>query len=174
MQRPTAVSAFGILNIFIGAAGILGSLWTVALFSTKDASANPAMKVMLESVAYMRWLKISGPIWVIASTILVWSGVGLLRLKPWARKTCIGYVMCAIFIIIVGIPINYIFVVRPILEAARELQRPESFEMIGGAIGAGIGALSGWIYPALLWIFMTRPNVVAAFQTPPPLPSNVS
>jgi len=38
-----------------------------------------------------------------------------------------------------------------------------------GFIGAGFGL----IYPILLLVFMTRPNVAAAFRPPPPRPAAI-
>jgi hypothetical protein len=174
MQRPTAVSAFGILNVAVGTSGIVGSLWTWFVFSPSNAARNPLLNLMRESATYVQWMKIMVPIHFIASMILVTSGIGLLQLKPWARKAAIGYAIFAILVVIIGIPVNFVGLVRPLIEHARQLQGPDSVALIGGAVGAGLASALGWIYPVVLWIFMTRPNVVAAFQKPPPLPSNLT
>ena len=170
MQRPTAVSVFGILNALKGATGILGILWTITLFSSRAAANNPVMKLMLENGKYMKWTKLMTPVGFITCGVLLAAGIGLLRLRPWARKVSIAYAIYAILFLLAMVPVNFFLLYRPMLEQARQLQGPEAIGMIGGAFGGIVGSVLGFVYPILLWIFMTRPNVVAAFQTPPPLP----
>jgi hypothetical protein len=97
-------------------------------------------------------------------------------MKPWARKLSIAYAIYALVFGVVGIVVNFLFVVRPMLEQAQGRQGPEAAGAIGGAFGGTIGGCFGLVYPILLLIFMTRPNVVAAFRTavPPPPPPTVA
>ena len=174
MHRPIAVSIFGILNLAKGAVGIIGLLWTPLFFSGAAASNNPVIKILAENAAYMKWIKIMTPIGIIVTGVLLATGVGLLKLKPWARKLSIGYAIYAIIFLLINVPVNFLLVYTPMLEQARQLQGPEAAGMIFGAIAGVLGGILGLVYPVLLWIFMTRPNVIAAFQTPPPLPANVT
>ena|SRR6266404_3240361 len=174
MERPTAVSVFGILNLAKGALGIFGFFWSIALFSSAAAASNPALRLMLENADYRKLMKIMAPIGLIACGVSLATGIGLLRLKSWARRLSIAFAIYGILVVLVTVPLNFIFLFRPMLEQARQLQGPEASGMIGGAIAGTFGGVLGLVYPILLLIFMTRPNVIAAFQRPPPLPSNVS
>jgi hypothetical protein len=171
MQRPASVTAFGILNIVFAALGVFGIIATVALISMTQASNNPVVRIMQENPAYATWIKLSIPLGILSCMALLTAGIGLLALKPWARKLSIGYAIYAIVFGILGLGLNFVFVMRPLLEEASRKQGPEAAGAIGGAIGGTLGGCFGLVYPILLLIFMMRPNVKAAFQStasPPP------
>jgi hypothetical protein len=170
MQRPTSVTVFGILNIVFAVFGIFGIIGTVMMLSMTDASRNPVVNIMRNSPAYAAWLKLSLPLGAAAIVALVAAGIGLLMMKSWARKLSIGYAIYAIVFGILGLVINFIFLMLPMLEEASRRQGPEAAGAIGGAIGGTVGGCFGIIYPILLLIFMTRPKVKAAFHLSPPPP----
>ena len=166
MQRPVSVTVFGILNIVFAVLAVLAMIGTIAMFSMPAASNNPVVRIMRESPAYAAWLKLTIPLGLLACIVLLAAGVGLLRLKSWARKVSIGYAIYAIAFGLLGIVVNFIFLLRPMLEEAGRRQGPEAAGAIGGAVGGTIGGCFGLIYPILLLIFMTRPKVIAAFHPP--------
>jgi hypothetical protein len=174
MKRPTAVTVFGILNIIFAAFGILGSLSSVMLFTvaaanTPNSANNPIVQLVHE---------ISIVLGMLGSVALLAAGIGLLQLKPWARKFSIGYAIYAMIMIVVGSVLNYFWLVLPMLQKAHLEQGPQAAAAVGGAIGATVGGCFGIIYPILLLIFMFRANVIAAFNPaqpteppqPPPIP----
>ena len=169
MQRPTSVTVFGILNIVFAAFGVFGLIVSIALFFASANSNNPVIKIMHENPGYAVWLKICIPLGLLSCAALLAAGIGLLRLKSWARKLSVAYAIYAILFGILGTVVNFIFLVRPIIEHAQQQSGPEAAGAIGGAIGGSVGGCFGLIYPVLLLIFMLRPKVAAAFQ-PPPLP----
>jgi len=171
MQRPTAVTIFGILNMVFAVFGFIGLIASMAMFFLPASSSNPVMKVINESPTYATWLKVCIPLGVLSSAALLAAGIGLLGLKSWARKLSIGYAIYAIVFGILATVVNSIFLTQPMLEQARQQPGPEATgAAIGGAIGGTIGGCLGLIYPVLLLIFMLRGNVVAAFRpsVPPP------
>jgi hypothetical protein len=168
MQRPTSVTVFGILNIVFAAFGIFGLIASIALFFMPGNSNNPVIKIMNENAAYAMWLKVCIPLGVLSCAALLAAGIGLLRLKSWARKLSIGYAIYAIVFGIIGMVVNFIFLIEPMLKEAQNQQGPEAAGAIGGAIGGSFGGCFGMIYPVLLLIFMMRPTVVAAFQPSAP------
>ena len=115
MQRPTSVTVFGILNIVFAAFGVLGLIASIALFFMPGNSNNPVIKIMNENPAYATWLKVCIPLGLLSCTALLAAGIGLLRLKPWARKLSIGYAIYAIVFGILGMVVNFIFLVEPML-----------------------------------------------------------
>jgi hypothetical protein len=165
MQRPTSVTVFGILNIVFAVFGVLGLIASIALFFLPADSNNPVIKLIHENPAYAAWLKISIPLGLLSCSALLAAGIGLLRLKSWARVLSMAYAIYAIGFGILGMVINFIFLVQPMLEQARQQQGPEAAGAFGGAIGGSIGGFFGLIYPVLLLIFMLRPTVVAAFRS---------
>jgi len=163
MQRPPSVTVCGILNIVFAAFGVFGVMASVALFYLPADSNNPVIKLIHESPAYATWLKVCIPLGVLTCLVLLAAGIGLLHLKPWARILSLAYAIYAILFGILGMVVNFIFMLQPMLEQARQQQGPEAAAAIGGAVGGTIGGCFGLIYPVLLLIFMTRPKVVAAF-----------
>ena len=149
--------------------GVLGTVASIALFMMPDQTNNPVIKIMQENPAYAAWLKVCIPLGLLSCAALLAAGIGLMFLKPWARKLSIGYAIYAIAFGILGMVMNFLFLVRPMLEHAREQQGPEAAGAIGGAIGGSVGGCFGLVYPILLLIFMFRPKVVAAFY--PPIPA---
>ncbi len=175
MQRPTSVTVFGILNIVFAVFGFCGVLGIVAVFMMLGTNLNnpafqnnPTMQAIQDSPAYATWLKISVVLGVFVSIALLAAGIGLLRLKPWARTLSIAYGIYGIVSVIIGTVVNYFFLIQPMLEKAHGEQGPEAAGAIGGAIGGMFGGCIGIIYPVLLLIFMTRPNVTAAFRQQSP------
>lgn len=173
MQRPVSVNVFGILNIVFALFGVFGAIGTISLFSATDVSSNPVVRIMLENPTYAAWLKLTIPLGLLASVVLLATGIGLLLLKSWARKLSIAYAVYAIVFAIIGTVVNFMFLVRPLLAEAQRSQGPEAAGAIGGAIGGIIGGCLGLVYPILLIIFMTRPKVIAAFQQPAPPPPTI-
>ena len=171
MERPTSVTTFGILNIAFGALSLLGCISTALMvFGSGSTGNNPALKVLLDNQNYVLWMKISVPLGLVSGVILIVAGIGLLKLKSWARITSIAYSIYAIIFGIVSSVITAMLLLRPLLEQPQINQSPEAAGAIGGAIGGSLGGCFGSIYPILLIIFMTRPKVVAAFRQPPSIP----
>ena len=164
MQRPTSVTVFGILNIVFAAFGVLGLIAAIALFFLPADSNNPVIKIMHENAAYALWLKVCIPLGVLSCSALLAAGIGLLRLKSWARKLSIGYAIYAIVFGLVGMVVNFVVLIEPMIKQAQNQQGPEAAGAIGGAIGGSLGGCFGLIYPVVLLIFMLRPAVAAAFQ----------
>lgn len=144
--------------------GFLGTFASIALFMMPGNSNNPVIRIMHDTPAYAAWVKFSIPLGLLACGALLAAGIGLMLLKPWARKLSIGYAIYALVFGLINIVINFLFLVRPMLEQAREQHGAEAAGAIGGAIGSSVGGCIGLIYPILLLIFMFRPNVVAAFR----------
>jgi multidrug transporter EmrE-like cation transporter len=144
-------------------------LASVALFAAMgNTSTNPVVQTIHDSPGYATWIKISIVLGIFVGVVLLAAGIGLLKLKPWARKLSIAYGIYAIVMILIGMVVNYLFLTQPMLEQAHQKQGPDATvatgAAIGGIIGGMFGSCFGIVYPILLLIFMTRPKVVAAFH----------
>ena len=168
MERPVSVTVFGILNIVFAVLKILGILASLVVLavSVPGRPANPAFPAMFDNPAYLAWMKISIPWSLLVSAILLAAGIGLLYLKPWARRLSLGYGIYAIVACIVAPILTYYFVLGPMLEQMRLARGPESALAVIMAVVAMASGVLGLIYPVLLLFFLTRPHVIAAFRAP--------
>ena len=121
MERPTSVTVFGILNIIFAAFGILGTLASLTLFSANADMNNPVIKIIHESPSYALWMKICIPLGLIVTVALLAAGIGLLKLKPWARTLSIAYGIYAIVFGIIGLVVNFFLLTKPLMEQAQVL-----------------------------------------------------
>jgi hypothetical protein len=168
VKRPTSVTVFGVLNLvfgFLGICGVAAGALSFAIPQNPDMP-NPVMEIMATNVVYSTFTKVSLGCSAIATLVLIAAGIGLLGMKPWGRMASIGYGIYAIVMGLVGLVINAVYVSMPLMQQASEMQGPEAAGAIGGAIGGVVGGCIGLVYPALLLFFMTRPNVVQAFEQP--------
>ena len=169
MKRPTSVTVFGILNIVFAVFGVLATLGSLVLFLPQMANSNnPVIKLIQDNPTYAAWMKFSIGLGVLVSLALLAAGIGLLKLKPWARMFSIGYAIYSLIMIPVSMVVNFFLLTRPMLEQAHQQHGPEAASAIGAAVGGMFGSCFGLIYPVLLLIFMLRANVKAAFIPAPP------
>ena len=168
MKRPTAVTIFGILNIVFAAIGFFSLIASFILFLPQMANThNPIIQLIHDNPSFALWMKFSLVMGFAATGVVLAAGIGLLKLKPWARLLSIGYAIYSVVMIVVGSVVNYFFMLRPLLEQAHQKTGPEAVGAMAGAIGGMVGGCFGMIYPVLLLVFMLKANVKAAFVAGP-------
>jgi len=160
--RPTCVTVLGVLNIIFGAFGLLimtmltGLLAVLSLGGGLDGHPRPFLELLQEPL-FWAWMlgSIAG---LTGAVVLVAAGIGLLKMKAWARTASIILGICGVLLAIVAIPV--------------------SFLMRGPAVGMahGLAACIGLMYALVLLMF--RRDVVEAFRpastrsNPPPGPAD--
>jgi DNA-directed RNA polymerase subunit RPC12/RpoP len=153
--RPTSITVLGVLNIVLGSLGLLClPLVIAAEFVPREAFALTALP--------REWQMIST---IIAPFAFVWlaaTGVGLLRLRKWARLGAVAYGWFAIAFGTVQLCVivaTYIVNMYDVASGVRPLQ-PEyvTATMLGGLL-AGFVAL---VYPLLLVVLLSRPRLIHA------------
>jgi hypothetical protein len=165
MQRLASVSVFAILNIAFAVMGILVTMGAAAHVSGGAGNVdNPYLNASQNSAVFADWLKLTTILGLIVSVVLFVAGVGLMKVLPWARTVSIGYGIYQIIIVLVGVIMNFIFLLQPMMAQANQEQGPQAAATVGKAIAATFGGCLQFIYPCLLIIFMMRPNVMAAFK----------
>lgn len=87
---------------------------------------------------------------IIGSAITLASGIGLCRMKSWARKLAVYYAWFALAFSIVGIFVN--------MQAGTDSSTPEKARMIA-MVSMIVGTLISWTYNGLLIFFLTRKPV---------------
>jgi len=170
MERPHSITVFGILHIVFAVLGVFSLVGSAAMLSMRVGANNPVVKIMRENPGYSAWIKVTIPIGLVSCSALLASGIGLPRLRTWARNLAIAYSIFALLFGLLGTVVNYLFLVRPMLDEVQRSQGPEAAGAIGGALSASIGGCVGLIYPIVLLYFMTRREVAAAFRRPAPPP----
>ena len=155
-RPPTSVTVFAVLNIIFGALGLMGVL-AAAAFSGIGGEANPVNEILESHAVLSVWNNVGMILGVLASLVLLGCGIGMLQLKPWARKAAIGWAIYGIVAGVVGVVMNALFMYPALAEA-----EPALASMT--AVMSGFGAVIGMVYPVLLWYFMTRPRNVEAFE----------
>jgi len=175
MERPTAVTVFGILNIIFGVLWVFGTFGVLWVFNTLVplmTSRTPynAMTSILEDLSPYRTVATALiPVGFLVAVLLIVAGIGLLRLRPWARALSIGYAVCAIIAAVLGAVVHVLVIGRMMGEVVASVADSPASDVIvvTGSVVAVMSAAVGLIvlvYAVLLLIFMFRPTVVHAFK----------
>jgi hypothetical protein len=159
IEKPTSVTVFGILNCVFGGLAIICTPFSIlGLFISDLLPVTQQNRFEIEG-GYKVFLVISSIAGICFAAWLLALGIGLLKLKSWARRGSVIYACIAIVwsiaSIILSVLATYLGWVAP----------PEGGEpaVIGGMIGGICGGIVGMIYPLLLLIFMKTNKVKQAF-----------
>ena len=115
--------------------------------------------------AYYAFTMVTMALGFVATIALGLAGYGLLNMRPWGRHVSIVYALYAIIAGIVGMIVNWIWLIGPLMEKADAAGAgPEQAGAIGGVMGGVLGGCVGLIYPIVLLIFMMLPHVAQAFD----------
>lgn len=168
--RPTSLLVFGILNIVFGVLGLCGTAASSAMFFVDlpqdPGMPNPALELMKSDSTYRLIMQTMIVLGCLASLALIVGGIGLLLVKAWGRTLSIGYAWYAIVGAVVGMIINWVYLIQPLLAQGLGEGRMGQAAAVGGAVGSMIGGCFSVIYPVVLLIFMYRPAVRAAVAPP--------
>jgi hypothetical protein len=183
-ERPSSVLVVAILQIGFGSLVLLSNLCAGAIqlgggakmfAPPAGAQAAPDVDGMIRARVpyYDAWQAGGVALGVVAGTVMLVSGIGLLRMRPWARKVTIGYACYNI----VSTIANFVFAVTvtaPVMKEVLEEMRADPklppqaagvitmTEMIG-KIGT-YSSLAFLAYPVILLAIMFFPHVRAAFR----------
>jgi hypothetical protein len=180
-RRPTAVLVMAILNFIYGGWGVFGSLCGGAMYyiflnlpepapGQPNPFPNPMKFLAKEIPGYTAYMTVSVMVGFVMATALIIAGIGLLRLRPWARWLCILYAIL-LPVVQVGFISYSLLYVNPVLakwsaEQARKL--PAGTPNFGGNaflnnLGVFVGAGVGMAYAIALLVVLFLPHVRAAF-----------
>ena len=167
-ERPTSVTVFGILNLILGGLGLCRNTMTGAELispSSEMFRTSPTLAMMDESAIFCFFIIISVSLSFVAAVVLMISGIGLLKLRPYGRQLAIVFGIYSVAMKIIGLLVN-VFVLFPRLKA-------QSGEPLAGftvedanrtMVTVTLANSIGLIYAGLLLYFMCRPYVAEAFK----------
>ena len=151
--KPTSVTVLGTLNIIFGGMNLLCSPF--AILSVFIPQPDPAFQL---SAGMRLYTLVSVILSMIMAVVLIACGIGLLKLRSWARQTAYVYGWIAFVWGILGIIISAVLLSTS-FSGMSENAMPA---MIGGIVGGMCGGLIGLVYPLLLIIYMRKPHVIEA------------
>jgi hypothetical protein len=149
IEKPTSVTVFGILNIVFGSLGLLCT--PIGIFGI--VITGETMEIV---AGYKIFLLVSSFIGIGFAAWLLTLGIGLLKLRSWARRGSCIYAWIAIVWGIAGLILNILAV------SLGWMVSPQG--QLPGLLGGMCGGIGGLIYPVLLLIFMQTAKVKQAFQ----------
>ena len=153
-MRPTAVTVIGIFGIVLGLLGTCcylfgtigaGALPMLAELAQQSGEQSPELRQVLENPALMRYTMVSAVVGLVLSVWMVVASILLLGMKP------IGYTL---MLANAGIWVAWTLV-STIVGVAMVGADPTSF----------ITALILMVFPIIVLIVLTRPNIKEAFQS---------
>jgi hypothetical protein len=170
-QRPPAVSVLAILNIVFGVLALLCLPFALISQSFQNLTpSNPVMEAM-KNPTWHAWTMLSAVLGIFAAIAEIAGGIGMLGLKPWGRRVSVGFGIYSLAVGVINLLLFVVILVGPILAILRQTQDPAvSGGAVGGLAGGVMGGVMGMLYPGILLFFLTRPEIKAAFDSPPSPP----
>jgi len=143
-KPPGSIKVFGILNIVFGSMGILCTPISIGvlMFSAQRIGYNAFMT---------KWFIASGIIGVIGAGVLLASGIGLLKHRPWSRKLAVYYALFACALTILNTLVTF-------TNLPSGGPQPET-QKIGALVSAAFGLAIGLTYNFLLIFFLSKSAV---------------
>ncbi|MCW5777180.1 MAG: hypothetical protein KIS87_12150 [Phycisphaeraceae bacterium] len=139
-NRTGGMTAVAVLNFILGGWGMLGGLF-LALGGGLLAVFGGAVSASGESgggAGAGIGLTLVGLLGLFAGLLLVVGGVGILKMKPWARRACLAYAGIAVIVNLAGIALL--------------------------STGFGLTQIIGFAYPAIIaYLFLANPQWKQAF-----------
>jgi len=177
-KRPASITVFAILNLVFGGLGLLCSVCGVGGLALGPALQNMQpqagpnggfdpqglqkhMEAKVPGYVALQWGQVG--LGMVLSLVLVFGGIGLLRMNPSARWICIGYSVVTILYHL-GYMVYTIAIVNPAID---EWMKQQGIQLPTGIFAAGsvIGALIGMTYAVILFIFMMLPSTGTALTS---------
>jgi hypothetical protein len=150
IEKPTSVTVFGLLNIVFGGLGLIcTSSLIIGLPFFADKLSQTEITVV-DKISFIVGIGLS--IWELT------LGIGLLKLKRWARRGTVIYASCDIIWVLLGIGMSIFY-----LSTGRMNLSDNNMPGYNIYIGQSCGMIIPLIYPILLLIFMQTNKVKEVF-----------
>jgi hypothetical protein len=165
--QPTAgLKAMGAIQIIFGALGFFSAPLTLLMrnLAGHDPVSRRIQEVTWEG-GFGMWMRFALFVQTLIAVTLLASGVGVLKLRPWARTSSMVYAIAACVMNVVGQIANFMVLIPELQRIADEHPRSPAAQggAIGGMVGGVLGGILGLALPVITLVVMTRPSVKAQF-----------
>ncbi len=163
---PTII---GVIAIVLGAGGALigcfGALSPFFLDAMMSAMPPQAGQQAIQDVAkdWMAWTIPIALVSVVLALLLLIGGIGLLKRRPWASKTCVAWAIIRILLVAVNSGVGY--VIQQKTWDIMSQQDPNLSALPAGFTGGILAAtvvfnlLWGWALPVFMLIWFSRRKI---------------
>ena len=159
------VKVFGILSCVFGGLGLLGALWSLVASS---AATHQDLRLLLDVPEwYLTYLTISSLLSLIAYSVLLASGVGLLQRRGWGRLSAVAVASFILPFILINSLLSWSYVIQPLISLIEQQEDSALASMKGGLIGGVIGSLIYAVFPVMTIFYMCKPEIKKYFSDSP-------
>lgn len=159
-QKPTFTVVFGIIHLAFGVMGVCSAPFALLFLFLPSlpkqvVQNNPSFELMMENESYQIFMMIGAVLSVVGGIVLITLGVGLLKVKPWARTGSIVYAFYAVTHVVIASILNYFLFLEPLVEKLADSPSPQNdFTLMTNYAGMCGGLLFGLVYPICILFFM--------------------
>ncbi|RJP71868.1 MAG: hypothetical protein C4532_06870 [Candidatus Abyssobacteria bacterium SURF_17] len=170
------VIALGVINIIYAAlfrlcCGLTSVLSTVfaAAFAGFLANMPQAQRQQMLPFEMMRsgpmqaYSIINGFVLLLLGILLLFAGIGLLKLRPWSRSLSIGWAVAEIVWVLISFAIT-VFFVYPAMMEMMGAEFPQGSHMVFSVVSAMFSALMSLVYPIVLLICLNLRSIKGQFE----------
>ncbi|MDG2219790.1 MAG: hypothetical protein P8L85_00305 [Rubripirellula sp.] len=164
-DRPVGVTIFAVLHLLFAASGLLSatlSLVFSALGGAIDAGSIPIGE-NLDEPAYRVVSGVLGTLDLFLSIALFAAGLGLLKMRTWARQVSLVYAVYAMIAAVVSNVVQYSLIYRPLIENVAGEAIGKEGASVMAIVLAVAAACIGMIYPFAILIYFARPGIKRKF-----------
>jgi hypothetical protein len=151
----------GIVMMAFGGLGLLSAPMTLASRELGNQTGSGSVQDLIWEGPLATWMSFALFFGTLIALLLLVSGFGVFKRKPWARKSAIGYGITTLVFGALGQLMNVVFLYPKLLELMDSSNTVEKSAAMGGMIGGVIGGLFGMILPIVVLVAMGRPTVKA-------------
>ena len=155
------MTALAVLNIIFGGLGLFGLFNLIILLIMPPAP--PAWMgrdyaLMMSIPGYKTYAMVGGILQVSMGVLLLACGIGLLRLRDWARNGSMIYAAITVATVVINVVLFLAWQI-PAMEAAGVSSSEVNMMRVSGSTGPVLGL----VYPVVLLALLTRPMIKVQF-----------
>ncbi len=198
-RRPTSVFVLAILHLIFGGFGVFAGLCSGVIVAIGPANIMPQppppppgapkmpfppdlaarqQRFIEQAIPYYQATQVAqAALWVVLAAMLVVAGVGLLRMRPWARKLSLAFAIAAIAwqLAWVVFSVSFLFPAMGDFYTQMEKEFPQAgflWATSRAAVWAGLLVVPLMLaYPVVVLVLLNRRTVVDAFAGRPAAPA---
>jgi len=143
---------------------LFASAFTSMMANLPEMEGAPVQSIEMMNSGPMRaYTLINGFVLLVLGGMLLVGGIGLLKLRPWARILSLGTAAAEIVWVLISFVIN-IFFIYPMMSQMMADQGPEASQMVISVISGSFGALISLVYPIVLLICLNLASIKGQFE----------